>query len=100
MGQCDVQASWCAEQDLPSNLIEEYNQQMQPHTELLSVNYSGQAAVTAVVITGASSSAEPQAKKSRIGHLNSATEGYYTCVMCVLYVYIKIHTIIHLLCYI
>ena len=73
---------------------------MQPHTELLSVNYSGQAAVTAVVITGASSSAEPQAKKSHIGHLNSATEGYYTCVMCVLYVYIKIHTIIHLLCYI
>lgn len=76
MGQCDVQATWCAEQDLPSNVIEEYNQEMQPHTELLSVNYSGQAAITAVVTTTAISCDKPQKKKLRTSHLNLATEGY------------------------
>lgn len=76
MGQGDVQATWCAAQDLPSNVIEEYNQEMQPHTELLSINYSGQATITAVVTTTASSCDKPQKKKLRTSHLDSATEGY------------------------
>lgn len=76
IGQSDVNASWCAEQDLPSNLIDEYNQQMQLQRELLSVNYSGQAEVTAVIVAKSSSSEEPQAKKYCAGSFNPATEGY------------------------
>ena len=35
MGQYDAQALWCAQHDLPSNLIMEYNQEIQPQTELI-----------------------------------------------------------------
>ena len=84
MGQENVQASWCKEKDLPCSLIEEYDHQVQPCTELHSVNFSGQAAVTAVVVAGVDCLKEPQAKRSRTDHFNSTTEGYkvYNPLMC------------------
>ena len=76
MGHDNVQASWCNEKDLPYSLTEEYNHQVQAYTELHSVNFSGQAAVTAVAVVGVDSCDEPQAKRSHTDHLNSVREGY------------------------
>ena len=75
VGQCDVAAMWCKEEDLPSSLLDEYNSKQQPHTELQSLNFSGQAAVTAVVSTHSDSSEGSQTKKLRTDRLNTATEG-------------------------
>ena len=76
MGQCDVAATWCKEEDLSSSLIDEYNSKQEPHRELQSLSFSGQAAVTAVVSTHPVSSDGPQSKKLRTDRLNTATEGY------------------------
>lgn len=76
VGQCDVTATWCKEGDLPSSLLYEYNSKLQPRTELQSLNFSGQAAVTAIVTTHPDSSDVSQAKKPRTDRLNTATEGY------------------------
>ena len=38
-----IQASWCSEQDIPANLIDEFNQQIQSQIELLTVNYRCQS---------------------------------------------------------
>ena len=76
VGQCDVAATWCKEDDLPSSLLDEYNSKQQPHIELQSLNFSGQAAVTAVVSRQPDPSDEPDAKKVRIDRLNTATKGY------------------------
>ena len=69
MGQCDVTATWCKEEDLPSSLLDEYNRKLQPHRELQSLNFSGQAAVVAT-------HPESQTKKLRTDRLHTATEGY------------------------
>ena len=74
VGQSDVATTWCAEQDIPSDIIDEFNQQTQPEMKLTSVNYSGQAAVTAVVT--ACRSDGHQKKKPRITRFNPSTEGY------------------------
>ena len=76
MGQCDVAATWCKEEDLPSSILDEYNSKQQPHRELQSLNFSGQAAVTAVVATLSDSSDESLAKKPRTDCFDTATKGY------------------------
>ena len=78
MGQSDVQASWCSEQDVPENLILEFNQQVESNTELISVNYSGQRAFTAVVAPTPVSDLTPipPAKKTCTHLITLATEGY------------------------
>lgn len=73
MGQCDVSTYWCAEKDIQSHLIDEYNQGIQAEVEPVSVNYSGQVAVTAVITTATSD--EPQAKKPHLTPFNPSTEG-------------------------
>ena len=70
--QCDIAATWCKEDDLPSSLLDEYNSKQQPHRELQSLNFSGQAAV---VSRHPDQLDEPEAKKTRIDRLNTATEG-------------------------
>ena len=65
MRESDISTYWCAEKDIQSHLIDEYNQGIQAEVELVSVDYSGQVAVTAVITT--TTSDEPQEKKSRIG---------------------------------
>ena len=68
VGQCDVAATWCKEDDLPSSLLDKYNSKQQPHREL---QFSGQAAVTAVV------SRQPDMNPmQKNDHLNTATKGY------------------------
>jgi len=48
MRESDVSTYWCAEKDIQSHLIDEYNQGIQAEVELVSVDYSDQVAVTAV----------------------------------------------------
>ena len=76
MGQSDVTTSWCAKEDLPTSVLEEYYNNMESRRELLSVNYSGQTEVTAVVVTRPGEE-EPQAKKPRVDPFLPSTEGYY-----------------------
>lgn len=76
VGESDANTSWCAECDLPSSLKQEFDQHMHPERELLSVNYSGQAEVTAVITAKTSTcEVQPQAKKFRT-HFDPTTEGY------------------------
>lgn len=53
-----------------------YNSKHQPHRELQSLNFSGQAAVTAVVATLSDSSDESLAMKPRTDCFDTATKGY------------------------
>ena len=96
VGQCDVKELWCAEKDIPSALIDEYNLGKQPFTEAITVNYSGQAATTAIVTT-APSLKEPPAKKTCTQRFDSATTGYnFTYNIH----FLKISTCVHLPIYV
>ncbi len=76
VGQSEAETSRCLEKDLPTGIIEEYNKQVQLETRLMSLKYSGQETVTAVVVQkDATSNDLPPQKKLRVDSLKSATAG-------------------------
>lgn len=71
-----METSWCLEKDLPAGIIDEYNKQLQLETRVTSLRYSGQEAVTAVVVPkDATLSDLPPSKKPKVDTFKSATAG-------------------------
>lgn len=86
MGQSEVSAKWCAEDGIPSSILEEYKNGIEPQRELQQLNFSGQVAVTAIA-THPDLSDVTKAKKPRTDRFNTSTNGY------TLYCFIKIFVI-------
>ena len=68
VGQWDVAATWCKEDNLPSSLLDEYNSKQQPHRKL---QWSGCCYSCCFKIIRPSDELD-----ARIDRLNTATEGY------------------------
>ena len=51
LGKSDVDTAWVKCDDVPEEVIKQYENEMQPHTQLLETNLGGQTSVTAVVVS-------------------------------------------------